>query len=475
MFLNLKKTQNKMKSLTTCFLLFLAIVSTGQNITLPKYNDFISAVLQNNPLSKRADNEKLYAELKLKAARGNYDPVLSGDYNQKQFDGTNYYTLLNGEIKQPIFTSQYLKLGYDYGIGSNVNPELYTPMQGLPYLGLEVGVLQGLIIDKRRAEVLKSREYLNYFTAEQKIQLNNLLFESSKSYFDWLFTAKQIALNNYFMDAARKRLEGIEALASVGERATIDTVEAAIFYQTRLLDLQSALIDNQKTTNDLSNYLWFNNSPSPISNSYQSIDSLDFYYNRAKDVLTEILNSFNEQNPILLKYNALQNVLNIDVRLKKEMIKPILNVKYNFISNSDNAISPAFSNNNYKWGLNLSFPLLLRNARNEYKMTQLVSQNNNLELSNKANELNFKVNALQQNIAILSQQLLNAERSVNYGKLLLEAEKLKFINGESALFLLNTRENKLLESELKLAEYKLKFIKTVLSIIYLNGNLNYKL
>jgi outer membrane protein TolC len=464
-----------MKHFTIYFLIFLAAASSGQNVTLLKYNEFISAVLENNPLSKRAANEKHYAELKLRAARGNYDPIISGDYNQKQFDGRNYYTLLNGEIKQPIFTSQYLKLGYDYGIGTNLNPEFYTPTQGLPYLGIEVGVLQGLIIDKRRAEVLKSREYLNYYTAEQKIQLNNLLFESSKSYFDWLFTANQIAINNYFMDAARKRLEGVEALASVGERAAIDTVEAAIFYQTRLLDLQSALIDNQKTTNDLSNYLWFNNSPSPLENTYQSTDSLDFYYNKATNVLSEILNSFNEQNPILLKYNALQNVLNIDVRLKKEMIKPVLNVKYNFISQSDNVISPAFSNNNYKWGLNLSFPLLLRNARNEYKMTQLVSQNNNLELSNKANELNFKVNALQQNIAILSQQLLNAERSVNYGKLLLEAEKLKFINGESALFLLNTRENKLLESELKLAEYKLKFIKTVLTIIYLNGNLNYKL
>ena len=37
--------------------------------------------------------------------------------------------------------------------------------------------------------------------------------------------------------------------------------------------------------------------------------------------------------------------------------------------------------------------------------------------------------------------------------------------------MLNTRENKLLESELKLAEYKLKFIKTVLNVIYLNGKL----
>ena len=447
----------------------------AQPTLLPGYNDFIAGILQNNPLSKRANNEKKYADLKLKAARGNYDPIVSGDYDQKQINGSNYFTTLSGEIKQPIFTNQYLKFGYDYGVGPNINPEFATTSKGLPYIGVEVGILQGLLIDKRRAEVLKSKEYVNYYSAEQQIQLNNLLFESSQRYFEWLFSTKQIALNNYFMNAARKRLEGIEALANIGERATVDTVEAAIFYQTRFLDLQNALMDNQKSTNELSSFIWQKDNPSSLITNYQTIDSLEIYYTKAKAALAENLNLTNIQNPILSKYNALQNVLNVEVRLKKEMIKPILNVKYNFLSYSTSAINPVLSNNNYKWGLNMSFPLLLRNSTNDYKMAKVISQNNSLELLNKTNELNFKVNALQQTISILAQQLLNTERSVNYSILLLEAEKQKFDNGESSLFMLNTRENKLLETELKLAEYKLKFIKTVLNIIYLNGNLNYKL
>lgn len=464
--------------MTKFFIYFIFIsssISFGQKTILPGYNDFISGILQNNPLAKRANNEKKYANLQLRAARGNYDPIVSGNYDQKQFNGYNYFTTFNSEVKQPIFTNQYLRFGYDYGIGPNVNPEFYTPSQGLPYFGLEVGILQGLVIDKRRADVLKAKEYINYFTAEQQMQLNNILFESSQRYFEWLFSAKQIALNNYFIDAARKRLEGIEALANVGERATIDTIEAAIFYQSRLLDLQNALMDNQKSSNDLSIFIWQNENPVSLNNNYQAVDSLEIYYIKAKLVLAENLNSVNTQNPILSKYNALQNVLNVDVRLKKEMIKPVLNVKYNFLSNSTSAVNPVFSNNNYKWGLNMSFPLLLRNSTNEYKMAKVISQNNSLEFLNKTNELNFKINALKQTITILAQQLLNAERSVSYSKLLLEAERLKFDNGESSLFMLNTRENKLLETELKLAEYKLKFIKTVLNIIYLNGNINYNL
>ena len=62
-----------------------------------------------------------------------------------------------------------------------------------------------------------------------------------------------------------------------------------------------------------------------------------------------------------------------------------------------------------------------------------------------------------------------------YSKILLEAEQLKFENGEGSVFMINARENKLLETELKLAEYKLKFVKIILNLIYLNGTLNYKL
>ena len=133
------------------------------------------------------------------------------------------------------------------------------------------------------------------------------------------------------MDAAKKRLEGIEALSNIGERASVDTIEAAIFYQTRLLDLQNAEIDNLKSTNELSTFLWQNNEPSLPTKKYEALDSLDSYYTKAKTSLAEIFNLLNIQNPILSKYGALQNVLDVEVRLKKEMIKPILNVKYNII------------------------------------------------------------------------------------------------------------------------------------------------
>lgn len=467
---------NLYKELKYGFLVVLILSSVNfmaqSNVKL-SYEVFIDNVLANNPLSKKAENAKKYGDLQYKAARGNYDPMLNGSFENKHLNNTNYYSVLNSELKQPIFTSQFLKLGYEYGIGANINPELSTSNYGLPYVGLEVGLLQGLVIDSRRANVLKSKEYVDYYDAERNIQLNSLLFQSSQKYFDWLYSCNVIKLNEYFMNLANQRLKGVESLSEIGERAAIDTIEAAIYYQTRFLDFQSALIDNQKHINELNVFNVSGNLTS--TTNYEPVDSLPVYFEKMKNTMVQKLYYDTVVNPVIEQYRSYQNVLEIEKRLKKEMIKPRLNVNYNLLSNNKNAINPIFSTNNYKWGANVSFPLFLRNSRNEYKMSKINAENNNLELTNANNELNFKVNALKQTLKLIGDQLMNAEKSAKYSKQLVEAEKLKFNNGESSLFMLNTREGKWLESELKLVEYKLKFVKTILSLIYLNGNQNYKI
>jgi hypothetical protein len=225
--------------------------------------------------------------------------------------------------------------------------------------------------------------------------------------------------------------------------------------------------------NDLASFNWQNKGVAEVQTNYEPVDSLETHYEKARTILFKMLNQDSINNPVLLKYSSFQNVLEIENRFRKEMIKPRLNVNYNLLSNNPDSFNPLFSTNNYKWGINLSFPLLLRSSRNEYKMARLNSQNNSFELANKSNELDFKINMLKQTINLTLEQLQVAQKSVKYTKQLVEAEKLKFINGESSLFMVNTRESKWLDTELKLAEYKLKFIKTVLNIIYLKGNLNY--
>jgi outer membrane protein TolC len=449
------------------------LFSEAQEIIGIDYSEYLNTVLKQHPMAKRAENEQVYADYQLKAARGLYDPVLNGEVDQKLFNGKNYFTQTNAELKQALFTAQYIKFGYDYGQGLFLNPENNSPTAGLAYVGIELGLGQGLMIDKRRAEVLKSRAYVDYHDAEKNIRLNHLLFESSQAYFDYLFNLKIMALNTYFMQLAKQRLTGIEALAAIGEKASVDTIEAAIFYQSRLSDWLGAKIENQKMTQTVLSY-WWSNAQATQPNALITVsDSLEMYFQQAKKMLTVKLYEATPLNPVINKYRSLQKVLDIDKRYRKELVKPIVNVKYNALSNSAVALYPGFMANNYKFGMQVSFPLLFRNPLNTYHLSKIQAQNNQWELLNKSNELTFKISALRKNMGLLAEQLQNAERTARYSKQLVEAEKLKFTNGESTLFMLNTRESKWLESEQKLAEFKLKFIKNYLNLVYLSGGLDY--
>jgi ribosome assembly protein YihI (activator of Der GTPase) len=448
-------------------------ISIAQNNTSINYTTYINTVIANNFMAQKANNEATYGALQLKAAQGGFDPSFNFKYDNKFYNNQNYYSVLSTEIKQQLYTNQYLKAGYTYGIGNNINPEDITYTKGQPYLGVELGLLQGLSIDKKRAEVLKAKEYTNYYNAEKNIQLNNLLIESLTRYMDWLYAKDLLLVNQQFMQASEQRLQGIIKLAQAGEKAAIDTIEANLLVQARKLEVQSNSIEIQKTSNDVAFYL--NNSSAISNNSITTIDNLETYYNKAQLAFNNYYRLETAVNPILVKYNALSKVLDVNVKLQRELIKPMLTVSYNFLGtgNNQNSVQLSSNNNNYKWGVQFSVPLFVRAATNEYKKTQLLAKNNTLELQNKNNELNNKLTTNKQSGSILLNQINNTT-TLSYSKQLFVSEQQKIENGESSLFMLNTRENKLLETEVKLLEYKLKFIKTMLYITYINGNLNYE-
>ncbi|HRG53392.1 MAG TPA: hypothetical protein PLL00_11200 [Bacteroidia bacterium] len=452
------------------YVLLLSNSCFGQSEQMT-FNGFVTSMKKEHPLALRAENNIDYANAQFNAARGNYDPFLSSSIESKQFNSLNYFTYGEAELKQPIYTSQFLKMGYQYGQGVKLNPENSTPSAGLPYAGVEISLLQGFTFDKRRGEIIKSRFYIDFYDAERKIQLNDLLFMASNTYIDAVYARKINNIHTYFANLASQRLRGINELAVIGEKPAIDTIEASIFLQGRLLDKQASEIEKAKRLNEILALYMANESfkSTPVIS-----DSLEQLYLLSVSAARSMLLNESSLNPIISQYTAKQKILETEARLKREMIKPVLNVSYNFLSDSKSAVI-AMSPNNYKWNATFAFPLFLRKPINEYRMARLIAQNNEFEVFNKQSQLNYKRKYIANTIGVVADQISNAEKAAAYSKILLEAEKLKFINGESSLFLLNARENKWLETELKLAEYKLKFTKTTMELIYIDGNLNYQL
>ncbi len=356
--------------------------------------------------------------------------------------------------------------------GLLVNPENTLPVGGQQYIGLEANVLQGFLFDKRRADVLKARFYEAYYNAEEKLQINDLLHAATTTYAEYLLSSKVNALYNEFGMLAQKRLTAIYEMTAIGEKPYMDTLEASILLQSRRLDLQSSELELLKKKNEIDYVFLVESTDKQVAVTLT--DSIEGVFSKMKNKLNECMNEV-ENNPILAKYNTQQRILETEKRLKREMIKPALSINYNFLSKDYSGLTPDVNWNNYKWGANFSFPLFVRKSRNELKMANVLVHTNSMELVNKRNELLNKRQSTIAGIDIIIKQIQFAERSVEYSKLLLEMESMKFNNGESSLFLLNSRESKLLESEVKLNEYKLKYIRMVLDLIYLNGNLNYSI
>ena len=159
--------------------------------------------------------------------------------------------------------------------------------------------------------------------------------------------------------------------------------------------------------------------------------------------------------------------LEIDNRLKKEQLKPTLNLNYNLLNEPINS-NPynGLSINNYKWGLTFEMPLLLRKERGDLGLAKLKLQDEQLSYDNNKAYLTFKIKKALNDFENSLNQLEIIDRTVRDSKLLLEAEKELFVTGESSLFLINARELSYIQARLKLIECIVKVQQAKLSYTF---------
>ena len=126
----------------------------------------------------------------------------------------------------------------------------------------------------------------------------------------------------------------------------------------------------------------------------------------------------------------------------------------------------------YKYGIEFGMPLFLRQGRGDYKIAKIKIQSTSLQRDQATLEIENKVRDYFNQLLALKQQVNIYESAYENYVRLLRAEEVKFSIGESSLFLLNSRENKLLEIKQKLLELKTKFFKGLVALQWASGNLS---
>lgn len=418
------------------------------NLKEMSYNEYLGFVKKYHPLVKNANLEISKAQANLMMARGGFDPKLQLDYNKKQFQGTEYYSIMNSSFKIPTWYGIDIKAGFDENEGYYLNPQNKTPSNGLTSLGISVPLGQGLLINQRMADLQKAKIQVKLSQAEQKLEAIAVLYDASVAYFNWKKNYEEKLLYKDYSINAQKRYDGIKSLIKEGDKPAIDSIEAGIVVKNRLLSLEDSKLKLTKAKLELSNFLWLeNNIPLELAEVIIPEKKLG-------QTIQETLNISDLANPGFSvlnhpKIEALQSkidLLNVEKKMKANMLLPKIDVGYSYLAQPNP--TTLNSNENYKVGVDFYFPLFLRKERGSLKFAQYKIQESEFIRDLEKVQLTNKIIAQKTEIQSLTKQQKLIDKLVSDYDTMLKSEERLFTLGESSLFLINTRENNLVSAQL---------------------------
>lgn len=452
----MKNTLVLLLFLTGCFSLF----AQEDELQILSFKEYMSLVKQNHPVAKQAQLIGETGEAKLLKARGGFDPKVEVDFDQKVFKETEYYNLLNATFKIPTWYGIDLKAQFEQNDGYYLNPQKTVPENGLYTAGISASLGQGLWINERMATLKQAKLYREQTKADLDIAVNTILYDASVAYFEWLQAYKKVRLYERFLENTIIRFKGIKTSALAGDIPLIDTTEAKISVQSRELSLKEVQLEFIQKKLKLSNFLWVgNNIPVELQPGVFPQRDLDFVIDETLNITGFDLANFEvEEHPKMRSLSYKVQGLEIDKQFKGNKLLPVIDVNYNFITSEPDDLN-TFYTQNYKAGLRFKMPLFLRKERGDLKLAQLKLRDTEYELTNTRLQLKNKILAVNTELNTLEEQNdLVSELVINYDAML-TAEERKYQVGESSIFLINSRELKLIDSQLKQIEITNKFYK----------------
>lgn len=451
-------------SLFICF--FLSFTSIAQTPVL--YPEaFLKIVQTYHPLAKQASIGVQKSEAQILQARGGFDPILSHYSTQKTFDGKNYYTYNAPELSIPTWYGIELNSGIENLRGSRVNPD--QTLGETSYIGITVPLAKNLVMDQRRASLQQAKLMNKMALQEQRSILNDLFADAMASYWNWVKSVRVLRIVDQNLQISTARVSFVKQSVELGERPAVDTVEAITQQQYFENLYQQKWLERENSRLSLSIYLWQeNNTPQELSSEVQPAEVVnEFAWMAEFDLnLNSLLEKAYENHPDLSAYQFKIEGLQVERKLKFQSLLPTLDFTYNALSKGltpSVEVRPLFENN-YQYGIKFEMPLRLSKGRADYQLAKLKIQEESLNLAQKRQQIQVKVGSYFNEVESLRKQIETQQKAVLNYQALVKAEESRFEQGESSLFLINSRETKAMEAAEKLTELKAYLFKAIYAL-----------
>ncbi len=422
---------------------------------------FLNIVRTYHPVVKQATFQVKRAEADLLSSRGAFDPLLYFNNDQKTFDGKNYFNYNNTELKIPTWFGVEVKAGIEGNYGDRTSDE--ASLGKTSYAGFMVPLAKNLLLDKRRAALQQAKLFIAQSKQEQLLYINDLLYDAIGFYWQWVTEYQYYKILSDAVKINEDRYRLIKITVEQGDRPAVDTSEALAQLLSFKYLQNEALMNFNGAGYELSNFLWQqNNQPYILPRNVVPDKVLDTInpFTIAYQPLNDLLALAGSAHPKLSAFQYKIDALEVERKLKFQSLLPTLNVKYNVLSKGYEVWKTPSLENNYKFGVDIGMPLFLRQGRGDYKASKIKLQSADLERSEIRLGIDNKVKYYYNQLVNQLQQIKFTEDANAAFLRLFKAEEMRFSIGESTLFLLNARENKVLETAQKLAGIKAKFFKS---------------
>jgi outer membrane protein TolC len=454
------------------------------SVTAFSIENLYASLLSYHPIVKQTQLLSDMAKQEVRMARGAFDPKLETRINLKEFDDKEYYNKWITSFSIPIWFPIDPKIGIEQNTGTFINPENSLPSDDnyrQLFTGISIPIGRGLLTDDRRAAVKQANLFTQMAEAEQIKLINKILLDAAKDYWQWYFSYYNYRLMNQSTAIAEEIFRRVKLNESFGEASAMDTVQAKIILQQRLVDQQEAYLEFTNTGLKISNYLWDESlNPLQLSNQVAPVLVQNDGELLALTTLEELTLQAKQNHPELTKLTVKLGQLEVDRKLAAEYLKPKLDLSYNFLNqplNPSGEFQSFTFQNDYKFGLDFAMPILIRKERSKLAQAKIKIKGTEYERTQVEREIVNQINMIH-NQLVNTEGILTQQNSVaiNYQRLL-SAELTNLDNGESDLFKINIQQEKLIQSQSKLLKLKAEYEKMKATMFWAAGirNLNFNL
>ena len=436
--------------------LTMPALTQGPGITEKAY---LEAVMAHHPVARQAELTEAAARAKQQAARGAFDPVVSGQEKGKVWDGERYYTVTEANLVVPTASPFDVVIGRDEVDGSRVNASRYLPEGGQWRAGVRFDLGQGLITDARRTALRQAEVLVELGAAARQLMELDLRLSAQEAYWSWWKAEAVLDLSREALTLAQTQRSQVNRAVAEGARAAIDTVEVALILSRREADLSAAQAKAVLARAKAEAMLWEDGRPvalAPLAlpevGGFQSL-SADPTIGAALQSAVSTPDEAAVRHPAVVEVEGQWALQRYTTRLARQGLRPTIEGRVDWLTGLDERVNPAeadlLSRPDFNGfdpdqrsaaSIKVSMPLFLRKARGDVAQAEADLEKRRLKRLDVARKWQVQFSAVKAALPASVAAAESASKAAAQSRLLLDAERSKWAQGESDLFRVNTRE-----------------------------------